>query len=160
MKKILSFLVVAVLAIGSAFAQKGQMALGVDFNIVPSVESGLDVTNFGIGAKWQYGVTDAVRLDADIDYLFKNKGLSQFDIIANVHYVFGIGRNCNMYPLAGIGYADVKAGPYSFDRFLFNVGLGLEGYLARNLKGFMEIKYQYVEDWQKIPIQLGVAYTF
>lgn len=159
-------MVVALIAVGNAFAQKGKVAIGADLSVSPSVSTPYDNnrTNFGIGAKLQYGLTDAVRADVDADYLFKADGSRQFDAIANLHYLFGIGKGCSMYPLVGIGYARVMYDgiPYTIsdNEFLFNAGLGVEAYSHPQLKFFLEIKYQYVKDWHKVPIQAGIAYVF
>lgn len=155
----------ALVAAGNAFAQKGKMAVGADLSVNPSVSTPFDSrTNFGIGAKFQYGLTNAIRADIDMDYLFKAGENRQFDAIANIHYLFDIGRGCNMYPLVGVGYARVMAdglpSTISDNKFLFNAGLGIETYSQPHLKFFLEVKYQYVKDWQKVPIQAGVAYVF
>ncbi|MCM1451259.1 MAG: porin family protein [Clostridium sp.] len=171
MKKIFTLLFVAVLAIG-AYAQRGQMAAGINLMAVPSLESGYKATNFGFGGKFQYTLTNNIRLEGDIDYLTKNKGLSQFDIIANAQYLFNVAPRFNMYPVVGIGYASINhkasinMGGEIFEnsnsegRFLFNAGIGFEYELTSNLVGSFEVKYQYVEDWQKLPISIGIAYRF
>lgn len=171
MKKIFTLLFVALLAIG-ANAQRGEMAVGINLMPVPSLESGYKATNFGFGGKFQYGLTDVIRLEGDIDYLTKNKGLSQFDIVANVQYVFNVAPRFNMYPVVGIGYANINhsvdiamddlvfSNSNSQSRFLFNAGVGFEYDITRSLKCSFEVKYQYVKDWQKLPIAFGIAYRF
>lgn len=174
MKKIFTLLFVAIMAIG-AYAQKGQMAAGINIMAVPSLESSYKSTNFGFGGKFQYTLTNVIRLEGDIDYITKNKGLSQFDLIANAQYLFNVAPRFTMYPIVGLGYArlnyDVPDVDVEFDgvkfeskdsdgRFLFNVGIGFEYELTRNLVGSFEVKYQYVDDWSKLPIALGIAYRF
>lgn len=174
MKKIFTLLFVAVMAIG-AYAQRGQMAAGFTLMAVPSLESHYSSTNFGFGGKFQYSLTDKIRLEGDVDYITKNKGMSQFDLIANAHYMFNIAPRFNMYPIVGLGYAHLNydGGDIDIDidgvefhsnnsegRFLFNAGLGFEYELTRNLIGSFEVKYQYVDDWSKLPIAFGIAYRF
>lgn len=173
MKKIFTLLFVAIVAIG-AYAQRGQMAAGFTLMAVPSLENNYSSCNFGFGGKFQYTLTDNIRLEGDIDYITKHKGLSQFDIIANAQYLFNVAPKFNMYPLIGLGYANIKYGQdididlgdmkfhsdNNASRFLFNVGIGFEYEFYRNLACSFEVKYQYVDDWQKLPIAFGIAYRF
>lgn len=182
----------ALAGFAGASAQKGDMAVGLNLGVAPCLEKDFSVTNFGIGAKFQYNVTNPIRLEADVDYWFKDKGLDMFDITANIHYLFNIGSKIKVYPLVGIGYASLGGG-YSFDfddfddlmsgfpyyskasddkdfdfdggssrlnRFIFNVGVGGEYAITSKLSAGLEIKYQYVKDFQRLPITLGVTYHF
>lgn len=173
MKKIFTLIVIAITAI-AAHAQRGQMAAGFSLSAVPSVESGYKATNFGFGGKFQYTFTNNLRLEGDVDYITKNKGMSQFDAIANVHYLFKFAPRMTMYPIVGLGYARINASENveiplyglsvresdSADRILFNAGVGFEYEITKNLVGSAEVKYQYVKDWSKLPISFGIAYRF
>ena len=167
--------------LGSA-QSKGDMGVGLNLGVAPCVEKGVSVTNFGIGAKFQYNVTNPIRLEADLDYWFKDKGMDVFDISANVQYLFKIGNKLNVYPLIGIGYARVGAGfefdddydyytraSYDYDdddfstsvnRFLFNVGVGAEYHITSKISAGLEIKYQYLKDFSRLPITIGATYHF
>lgn len=170
--------------------QKGDMAVGLNLGVAPVLEKYVDLTNFGIGAKFQYNVTNPIRLEADVDYWFKAKEMDVFDISANVHYLLHFGEKFTMYPLVGIGYGRVGGGfsggggdygdydfndllsKYSNDdldeeiessalnRFLFNVGVGVEYNLTSKLAVGAEIKYQYMKDFNRLPISIGVTYKF
>ena len=87
MKKFILSIFVALSALGASAQQQGDMAIGVDLGVAPFLESGMSVTNFGIGAKYQYNVTDPIRLEADLEYWLKNKQLSVFDVTANIQYL-------------------------------------------------------------------------
>lgn len=195
MKRVLFLAVILMAAVGSAFAQKGQSAAGINIGVAPSLESGVNVTNFEIGAKYQYGITDALRAEANLNYGFKSKGMDVFTLSANVHYLFNIGSKLTVYPLIGIGYGHIGAGGFSDDsddyslgdsfqdfwndlyesdkeetdvesgsssanRFLFNVGVGAEYALSSKLSLGLEVKYQYMKDFNRLPISLGVTYKF
>ncbi|MCM1220920.1 MAG: porin family protein [Lachnospiraceae bacterium] len=170
------------------------MAVGLNLGVAPCLESGASVTNFGIGAKFQYNVTNPIRLEANVDYWFKNKGVDVFDVTANVHYLFNIGTKMKVYPLVGIGYAHVSGGissnvedwidhiydeyyggnygvvdddddvptvdSSSASKFLFNVGAGFQYDLSDKLALGAEIKYQYIKDFSRLPISVGVTYKF
>lgn len=178
----------ALIGLCASAQEKGDMAVGLNLGVAPCLESGADLTNFGIGAKFQYNVTNPIRVEADVDYWFKNKGVDIFDVTANVHYLFNVGTKCKVYPLVGIGYANVKGGysydyddDYDFDfysydeddfgddfdegssslsRFVFNVGAGFQYDLSEKLAVNAEVKYQYIKDFSRLPISIGVAYKF
>lgn len=192
----------ALVGLCASAQEKGDMAAGLNIGVAPSLESGASVTNFGIGAKFQYNVTDPIRLEAAFDYGFKNKGVDVMTLGVNAHYIFKIGDKINLYPLVGIGYAHLGGGvssddydydsgfdydynysylrDYGYDdydwsnssdyegeessssasKFFFNVGVGAEYALSSNLSVGAEIKYQYIKDFNRMPINIGVTYRF
>lgn len=196
MKKLFTTLCIALLACVGASAQKGEMAVGLNLGAAPCVEKNASFTNFGIGAKFQYNVSNPLRLEADVDYWFKSKGIDMFDVTANVQYLFKIGSKVKVYPLVGVGYASVGGGyaidlddyedwldslggymtraDYDFDddddwdigstsrlnRFVLNVGLGGEFAVSSKLSLGLEIKYQYIKNFQRLPITIGATYHF
>ena len=178
---------VALVGLCASAQEKGDMAVGVNLGAAPCLESGASLTNFGIGAKFQYNLTTPIRVEADLDYWFKAKGMDMFDISANVHYLFGIGSKLKVYPLVGIGYAhlgasfsfdvpdydadwsgyisrsssdDLEGGSASASKFLFNIGAGAEYPVSEKLSIGAEIKYQYIKDFSRLPISVGVTYKF
>lgn len=196
MKKFLAVICVALFGFAAANAQKGDMGVGLNIGFAPCLEKNASLTNFGIGAKFQYNVTDPIRVEADLDYWVKAKGIDMFDITANVHYLFNVTDKIKVYPLVGIGYASVGGG-YSgskydfeemmeefmdwyyddddeddfeyeggkgdssrFSRFVFNVGVGGEYAITSKLSVGLEIKYQYVKDFSRMPITIGATYRF
>lgn len=52
------------------------------------------------------------------------------------------------------------AGSESVSRFVFNVGVGGEYDITDNLALNLEVKYQYMKDFNRMPITLGIAYKF
>ena len=213
MNKFLFTIAMAVASVSAAFAQQGQMAAGINLGVVPSLESNLKATNFQLGAKFQYGITDAIRGEVDLEYGFKAKGISVFDVTVNGHYLIPVADNFKIYPLVGIGYAslkqdfgaavkglsfedflsmsgmsesqfsqlpgyakdqiqelyddalaaagkEMKGKSESVSRFVFNIGVGGEYDITDNIAVNLEIKYQYMKDFNRMPILLGVAYKF
>lgn len=196
MKKVFISLCMLLAGVCASAQQKGDMAVGLNVGVAPCLESGASLTNFGLGAKFQYNVTNPIRLEANVDYWVKSKGVDVFDITANVHYLFKIGQKLNIYPLAGIGYAhiggvfsagdwdDLKdtmqgVGDYLGDnslyddfeaslnevsgganKFLFNVGVGVEYPLTAKFSIGAEVKYQYMRYFSRMPITVGVTYKF
>ncbi|MDL2299918.1 porin family protein [Bacteroides sp. OttesenSCG-928-E20] len=96
MKKLFIFAIIFMIG-SNAMAQKSEMAGGVRLNY--GTES-----NLGLGAKFQYGITDAIRAEASFDYFFKKDYVDMFDFNVNVHYLFNVAPKVNVYPLAGLAY--------------------------------------------------------
>ena len=118
-----TFLLTICLALAglSSFAQeKGDMSVGVNLGVAPCIESGASLTNFGIGAKFNYHVTSPIRLEADLDYWFKAKGCDMLDFSVNAHYLFKVADKINVYPVVGLGFAHIGSSisyDDSFDDF-------------------------------------------
>jgi len=187
MKKAFIALCVALAGIFAANAQEGRMAAGINLGVAPCLEGDGAPTNFGLGAKFQYNVTDPIRVEANLEYWFKAKEVSVFDIYANIHYLCNITEKLKIYPLVGIGYANLHTSALDIDipdipgipgipgleeyleeidnsnnesRFLFNIGAGLDYDITDNLTANFEIKYQYLKDFNRMPISIGIAYKF
>ena len=159
MKKFILSAIVALFAFGASSQEKGDMAIGVNLGVAPCFTKHYStITNFGIGAKYQYNVTDPIRLEADLEYWLKNKQLSVFDVSANAQYLVGLTDKCNVYPTVGIGIGHVSYTDNSWDKFLFNVGIGAEYSIADNLALDFQFKYQFVQDFSRLPIQIGIIY--
>lgn len=192
MKRIFQFFMVcaALLGLSASAQEKGDMAVGLNLGVAPSLESGAKVTNFDLGAKFQYNVTNPIRVEAALDYGFKNKGVDVLTIGVNAHYIFKVADKISVYPLVGIGYAHcgvkatgipdmgkidwgglisgdadiddigTKSESGSADKFYFNVGAGAEYALNEKLSVGLEIKYQYIKDFSRLPISLSASYKF
>lgn len=165
------------LGMSSAFAQKGEKAVGINLGY------GTEISNLGIGAKFQYGITDAIRTEASFDYFLKKDFLSMWDINVNAHYLFPIAEKFKVYPLVGLTYTNWKLGgfdiSYGFDdeamseyegeesigdsntgKFGVNLGAGAEYSINSNLSINFEVKYQLISDFNQAVFGLGVAYKF
>lgn len=164
MKKFLFALIAVIMCVPAAFARSGDMGLGIDLGAAPCLEKGSSVTNFILGVKYQYQATSLIRLQADVDFGFKSKSISTFNAMANVHFLVPCARNFYIYPLAGLGYGSVKVDygdvTGSHDKFAFNIGLGCEYDIASNWAVDFEIKYQYMQDFNRLPILVGLTYKF
>lgn len=98
MKKIMMIAAMMVAALtASAQNEAGKMAVGVQANY------GLhkDYKNFGVGAKFQYNLTEEFRLEAAGNYFFKKDYVSMWDGNVNVQYVIPIADKLNVYPFVG-----------------------------------------------------------
>lgn len=158
------YLLVAVLALfsASAFAQKDVFGFGVNFNYTPCLESGADLNHFGVSGKMQYGITDALRAEVSLGYDFKEKNISVFETGASLHYLFNITDRFRVYPVVGVGYANLKyeVPDTDEDKVYVNAGAGAEYDITRNIAVGAEVKYQFIEDFNRLPISIGVTYKF
>ena len=192
----------AAATLGAAAIETGGMAVGLNLGVAPCLESGASVTNFGIGARFQYNVAAPVRLEANFNYWFKSKGLDALDLAVNAHYLINLSDKLRVYPIAGVGFAHLGGGgggsfdPGDFDygdfdyddffsrsrsgwddifgdiedaadaggtsanKFMFNVGAGIEYDITSKLAVSAEIKYQYIQYFNRLPIHLGISYRF
>ena len=86
-------------AFGSAKAQEaGDMSVGGNLGI----STGSSVTSFGIGGKFQYGITKDIRGEGSFTY---NLGdFKYWDLSVNAHYLIAIPsvEKLKVYPLAGL----------------------------------------------------------
>lgn len=97
MKKIFLSLCIALVSVCS-YAQQGTTAAGIYGAF------GTENSNFGLGAKVQYGITDALRAEAQFEYFFKKDYMTNMNVGVNLHYLIPISDKFRVYPLAGISY--------------------------------------------------------
>ena len=148
----------------SASAQAGDKAVGAQLVF------GSETNSIGFGVKGQYYFTDQIRGEGSFDYFLKNKGISMWDINANVHYLFDVADKVKVYPLAGLGYTNWS---YKYEypghsviegsdgRLAINLGGGAEYELTKDLSVNAELKYQIVSNnYSQLVLGVGVAYKF
>lgn len=139
MKKIILIMAIIFGFAANANAQAGKSAVGVDFNI----GTGDSYTNYGIGAKYQYGLTDAWRGEVDFNYYFKKDFVTNWDADVDIQYVFNLGA-VNVYPLAGLSFISSTASVMDFSTtatsFGMNYGAGIEYPISDSFKLSAEFK--------------------
>ena len=157
MKKIL-FTFVMLLVGMTSFAQQGSTWVGANVNY--GMHS--DYKNFGVGAKVQYEFIDNWRAEASFNYFFKKDYCTMWDFNLNVHYLIPVG-SLNIYPLAGFtllgNKVEVLGVSHSDSDFGFNAGAGIEFPITDGIKLNFEGKYQYVKDWDRPVLSVGVAFA-
>ncbi|MEG0559494.1 MAG: porin family protein [Muribaculaceae bacterium] len=153
MKKLLCIAVCVLGFAGASFAQKGNVALGLH------VSNATEINQMGLGVKVQCFISDAIRIEPSFNYYFKKAGIDMWDVNANVHYVFNVADQFNVYPLAGLVFSH-WSGASSFNRFGANLGAGAEYYFTEKIGMSAEVKYQFVKDVSQCAFSLGVNYKF
>lgn len=160
MKKLIVFIGMMFFIISSTFAQKGIQAAGVHLSY------GTEISSIGLGIKYQYNITDNVRLEPSLNYFFENDGVDMFDINANVHYLFPMTSNARLYPLGGFTFARWRAdfgtdgAEITHSKFGLNLGGGAEFDIADELMINFELRYQFVSDFNQAIFNVGIAYMF
>ena len=172
MRKLFLTAVIALLSIG-AFAQEGQAYLGGQL-AYPT-----DIKSLGIGVKGGYGITDAIRTQATFDYFLKKDNVSCWDLNLDVHYLFPLGDNIKVYPLAGLTYlrcsvdgftqtVSTPAGSitvgsnesYSDGNLGVNLGGGFQYDLSEKFALNAEVKFQIIKNSNQGVISAGFLYKF
>ena len=153
MKKFIVLFSMMFFIMGSAFAQKGIQTAGVHLSY------GTEIESFGIGVKYQYNITNNIRLEPSMNYFFEKNGIDMFDINANAHYLFPMANNVRVYPLAGLTFARWDLGKVT-TRLGVNIGVGDEMDITDDLILNLELKYQTVSDLDQAIFNVGVAYIF
>lgn len=180
MKKVFLALLVAIVTSTCALAQKGTSAVGINLGYGIGLGDAKDYSNFDLGLKYQYGLTDAFRLEALVDYgmgLNKDFGSGvkvKSDVITygiNIHYIVNPASAFKFYPIVGLGGGTVKATASannvsyseSSSGFMYNVGVGGEYSITQNFSLGLEVKFQSILNngsYNRLPIELGATYKF
>lgn len=153
-------IVAIALSIGfAANAQQGQMAAGAGLFI-----GGSNSTHFGLGAKFQYNVTDPIRLEASFLSLFPENG-TLWDFSVNAHYLFPLsGTQLTVYPLVGLGWVGYRFSTRGYsgsgrNRFGLNLGGGVDFPVTETITLNFEARYKLVNDWTN-PYFIGIGAAF
>ncbi|GAP73437.1 outer membrane beta-barrel protein [Candidatus Symbiothrix dinenymphae] len=120
-KKFLSLLLAAVCGV-SVNAQKGEKAFGLNFGYGTGEYFG----SLSVGAKFNYGITDHVRVSPSYNYFLGDGVMSAYDINADVHFLFNATDKLAIYPLAGVVFRNwtVSAGGVSVSEPITGISLG------------------------------------
>ena len=159
MKKIALLLVCLIAGITTSFAQRaGDSSVGLNLNYASE-------TSFGIGGRYQYNVTDNIRVEPEFNYYFKHDYCSYWDLGANFSYLFPIASDVVVYPLAGVGYLHAKADlddnyKANDGSYQIKLGAGVEFKLLPTTKLIIEPKCQFNDFKNQFIITAGIAYCF
>ena len=153
MKKLMILISMMFFIMGSAFAQKGIQAFGVNLGYGSEIESA------SIGVKYQYNITNNIRLEPSANYFFEKRGVDMFDFNANAHYLIPTENNIRLYPLAGLTFTRWDFGKVA-NRLGLNIGGGAEFDVSDNLFVNFELKYQIIKDLDQAVFNVGLTYMF
>ena len=166
MKRLFLMLCVALISVG-AFAQKGEKSAGINLNF------GTTASSVGLGAKFQYGITDAIRIEPSVTYYFGVCGM--FDATVNAHYLFNVAPKVNVYPLVGLGFdacryetvvGSQSLGDWGIEKqtdaaFKFDFGGGVEYDFTDKIAAGLELRYEVISGgFSQFVVGLGAKYKF
>ena len=165
----LFFMLITLVITTSVFAQKDEKSVGLNLLY------GSEIKNIGIGAKFNYNVTDPIRVSPSFNYFLKKDGFSMWEINADIHYLFPIAEKLKVYPLTGLAfvgtkfdYGDLFDGWDDFDvddsststNFGINLGGGVSYPLTDKLSIGAELKYSLISDFDQLVLSANVTYKF
>ena len=159
MKKLLFSLAALCICTG-AFAQKGEKSVGLSFNY------GTEIETLGFGLKFNYNLTDDVRMAPNFTFFLKKNYHTMWDVNLDFNYLFRVMPKFNIYPIAGLSLATIhrqKIGELPSDnltKFGVNLGAGFEYDITREWAVNLEMKYRIMSDIDQGVIGIGAIYRF
>ena len=156
MKKIFIFLGLMFVMLSSTYAQKGRQAIGFGLSYGTEIESA------GLGIKYQYNITNPLRIEPSFNYFFENDNQS-----VKLYPLFGLTMSNWMFDMHDLDvdwdgdhvHVD-DGGNHNEFRIGVNLGAGAEFALGRNWAMNVEFRYQLVDDFDQGVINFGAAYRF
>lgn len=146
---------------GSQYENEG-LSSGVEFAYAGKMEA------IGLGVRLLYGINENIRLDLSDHYYFKKDYKYLDDLNLNVHYLFDVADNLQLYPLGGITLMlwkveiDTPIGKFgdSDSKFGANLGGGVQYALTDQLMLNGEVKFQLISDTNQLVLSAGLIYKF
>ena len=131
MKKIFIFLGLMFVMLSSTYAQKGRQAIGFGLSYGTEIESA------GLGIKYQYNITNPLRIEPSFNYFFENDNVSMLDLNVNFHYLCPVAQSVKLYPPFGLTMIWMLTGMETTSMLMMGVTImnsvsGLISELGRN----------------------------
>ncbi|MDR2912557.1 MAG: porin family protein [Alistipes sp.] len=163
MKNIIKTAIIAIalttVALTANAQSKGDMAAGAKI----AFGTGTGYSNLGIGAKFQYNVTDPLRLEAGFTYFLPKNNVNMWDFSVNAHWLFPVSEGINLYPMAGLGMWGTRASYMGYSagvsEVAFNLGGGADFKLSDSMFFNAEAKYL-VSGGGLLVLSAGLGFMF
>lgn len=153
MKYVILTILSTLLSLG-ALAQKGQQSVGAQLNY------GTKTANYGVGVKYQYNLTDNIRLEGTADQFFENNGCELWALSANAHYLFPLQERLKIYPLAGVVLGHFTDDLFVDTRLGINIGGGIQYDLNSHWALTGDLKAHLIKDFYQAAFGAGIIYKF
>ncbi len=154
------FAALLVMAVSVNAQEKGDMAVGAKF----AIGTGDSYTNMGLGVKFQWNVSDAIRLEPAFTYFLKKDYVTHTNLDLNVHYLFNLSDSFNLYPLAGAGiyWSKLKASGVEVkgNDVCINLGAGFDYKMSESLALNVEGQFKLVDGSNRFVPSVGLTYKF
>ena len=132
--------------------------------------------NFGLGVQGRYNFTEEIRGAASFNYYFQTNNVSAWEVNANAQYLFPVGNGFTLYPLAGLTYLHATShvgnmvdklvgnlvegvNNVSTGKLGVNLGGGVDYQLNDKIKLNAEPKFQLVNGFNELVLNVGVVYN-
>lgn len=170
--KSLLFAIALIIGVGttSAYADEGTHGIGVNFGYAVGSK---DMSNFGLGIRYNYQLSDNIRIEPSFMYYFDSDKFAEKEINMNLHYLFNTANDrFHAYPIFGVttifgaereqgekGDKDYKEKD-SFFRFGVNLGAGLQYDCTDDFALVVEARYKLVKTFDNFGLLVGCVMTF
>ena len=71
------------------------------FSMSANASYGTKIKSLGVGLRAQYFVVDQLRGVVEYKYFIDRHNLSEWEVNADAHWVFGVSPDVHLYPIAG-----------------------------------------------------------
>lgn len=117
-----------------------------------------DVLDFSVNAHYLFKVTDKINVYPVVGLGYARIGsfISYDDNFDDFDFPYGRSSN---NPWEDMDYY-MDDSSSALNRMLINVGVGADYALTDKISVGAEIKYQYIKDFNRLPINIGVTYKF
>lgn len=163
MKKFKSLFIALALifGVGAAYADEGDHGAGVTFGF----GTGNGMNNFGIGVRYNYMLSDNVRIEPSFMYYFDTDDFTQKDLSFNAHYLFNMADDkFHIYPIFGVtalfGKEKFVDDSDHYMRMGCNIGAGIQYDVNDDFALIGEAKYKLVKDFANVHFAVGCLVTF
>lgn len=95
MKKIIIAACMTLLSFSSVFAQKGKQAIGGNLSY------GTEIESIGLGLKYQYNITDQIRIEPSMNYFLKMTDLACLTSM-QISTTFSHSKQCKFISISRI----------------------------------------------------------
>jgi outer membrane protein X len=144
--------------------KKGDLAAGLNLVLGIGSNSGVSYTNIGVGAKFLYNVIDPIRLEGSFTYFLEKDFVSMWDFSMNGHFLLPLTDQITVYPLAGLGIFGTKVdfglGAITDSNICVNLGAGIDYKLSDQFFFNAEMKFKFVNNWNRQLLSAGITYKF
>lgn len=169
----MSLFLLLILAVSlNGFAQKNEKAIGLNLGY------GSEIKSVAIGAKFNYGITDQIRVSPSFNYFLEKDGLSAWEVNADVHYLFNVAPKVSVYPLAGLTFTgwtfdwggmfedlegfeiEEESTSNTETKLGVNLGGGIGYRVTNNIGIGLELKYSVISDFDQFVPTVNLTYKF
>lgn len=168
MKKVILLVSLCVLMI---IPIKSQNSAGL-FSMAADLSYGSKIESLGVGLRAQYFFADKLRGSLEYKYFIDRHNLSEWEINADGHWVFGVSEAVYLYPIGGLKFARWTldherskldgVAPYkkSTNRLGLNLGFGGQIALTQNTYLLIELREELMKHYSQFVPVVGFMIQF